>query len=307
MLRENQLTLESELAFFAQIAKARTLTQVARELDYSVAAVSKRLSALERNLGVKLLRRSPRALSLTDEGERLLTGANQIMNAVEQLRSDVCGPNNAPSGRLRINGTFGFGRRFLAPIIDQYTQQYPDVEVQLILTDMPLNLAAHAIDICIWLDPLPEARLIARKIAACKRIVCASPAYLKQMGSPLVPADLAKHRCLVLRQTDSSFANWRFSRGRTTESVRVGGHLSSNDGEVIKQWTLAGRGIMIRSEWDVSQEIAQRKLVQLLPDYQSSASDIVAWYQPGQQRSARITRFLELLTETMKGAQSWRL
>ena len=301
------MSLESELAFFAQIARARTLTQVARELDYSVAAVSKRLSALERNLGVKLLRRSPRALSLTDEGERLLNGANQIMIAVEQLRSDVCGPNNAPTGRLRINGTFGFGRRFLSPLIDQYTQQYPDVEVQLILTDMPLNLAAHAIDICIWLDPLPEARLIARKIAACRRIVCASPSYLKQYGVPTTPADLANHRCLVLRQTDSSFANWRFSRGRTTESVRVGGRLSSNDGEVIKQWTLAGRGIMIRSEWDVSQEISQRKLVQLLPDYQTSSSDIVAWYQPGQQRSARITRFLELLTDAMKGHQSWRL
>jgi LysR family transcriptional regulator, transcriptional activator for dmlA len=299
--------LESELAFFAHIARAKTLTQAARELDYSIAAVSKRLSALERELGVKLLRRSPRALSLTDEGEQLLQGANSILATVEQLRAQIGGTKSPPRGRLRINGTFGFGRRFLAPLIEQYTKAYPEVEVQLLLTDMPLNLAAHAIDVCIWLDPLPDARLIARKIAACKRVVVASPAYLKKFSKPLVPSELSKHQCLVLRQTDSSFATWKFSKGRTSESVRVNGHLSSNDGEVVRQWTLAGQGLMIRSEWDVSELIKSKQLVQVLADYATTSSDIVAWYQPGTQKTARLHAFLEMLGEQFRGAQSWRI
>ncbi len=299
--------LESELEFFSRVARAKTLTQAAIELDYSVAAVSKRLSALEKHLGVKLLRRSPRALSLTDEGEKLLAGANQILQQVERLRSEVVSRSAAPKGRLRINGTFGFGRRFLAPLIDQYARDYPEVEVQLILTDVPLDLATHGIDCCVWLDPLPEERLIARKIASSKRIVCAAPSYLKHHEAPQTPSDLTRHACIILRQTDSSFATWRFTKGRTSQSIRVSGHLASNDGEVVKKWVLAGHGIMVRSEWDVSAEIAQRKLVQLLPDYATTDGDIVAWYLPGLQRTARLTRFLDRLTEQFKGPQEWRL
>jgi LysR family transcriptional regulator, transcriptional activator for dmlA len=299
--------LESELEFFSKIARARTLTQAALELDYSVAAVSKRLSALERQLGVKLLRRSPRALSLTDEGEKLLAGASHILQLVEHLRADVVGRNSTPKGRLRINGTFGFGRRFLAPLIDQYAKDFPEVEVQLILTDVPLDLTVHSIDCCVWLDPLPEARLIARKIASSKRIVCAAPSYLKKHAAPQVPSDLSQHTCLILRQTDSNFATWKFTKGRTTENVRVSGHLSSNDGEAVKQWALSGHGIMIRTEWDVSAEIAQKKLVPLLVDYSTVAGDIVAWYLPGLQRTARLTRFLDRLSEQFKGPQDWRV
>ncbi len=299
--------LESDLGFFSQVARARTLTQAAAELDYSVAAVSKRLTNLEKDLGVKLLRRSPRALTLTDEGEKLLSGANLILAQVEQLRSEVSGPTFAPKGRLRINGTFGFGRRFLAPLVNEYINRFPEVEIQLILTDTPLDLAAHAIDVCIWLDPLPDARLIARKLAACRRILCASPVYLKLHGTPKTPAELNQHRCILLRQTDANFATWKFTKGRHTESVRVSGHLSSNDGEVVKEWVLAGQGLMVRSEWDVSREIEQKKLVPLLMDYHTSPSDIIAWYPPGLQRTARLTRFLELLSDEFKGAQSWRL
>jgi LysR family transcriptional regulator, transcriptional activator for dmlA len=299
--------LESELEFFSKIARARTLTQAALEMDYSVAAVSKRLKALERQLGVKLLRRSPRALSLTDEGEKLLAGANHILQQVERLRSDVVGRSGTPKGRLRINGTFGFGRRFLAPLIDDYAREFPEVEVQLILTDMPLDLATHSIDCCVWLDPLPEERLIARKIASSKRIVCAAPSYLKQNPAPQLPSDLNRHSCLILRQTDSNFATWTFIKGRVQESVRVNGPLSSNDGEVVKHWCLQGHGIMVRSEWDVSAEIASGKLIALLTDYSTTPGDIVAWYLPGLQRTARLTRFLDRLTEKFKAPQAWRV
>ncbi len=299
--------IASDLNFFVLLARATSMTQAAQELDCSVAAVSKRLSQLERRLGVKLMQRSPRAMSLTDEGERLLEGANQILLQVEQLQTDVSGPKSAPRGRLRINGTFGFGRRFLAPLVHEYAKRYPEVEVQMLLTDTPLDLIARGIDICIWLDPLPETRLIARRIAACKRIVCASPRYLKQFGTPMTPAELANHHCILLRQTDANFATWRFQRGRTSEAVRVSGPMSSNDGEVVKQWVISGHGIMIRSEWDVASEIKQGLLEPLLLDYQCAPSDITAWYPPGLQRTARVTRFLDLLSESFKGHQSWRV
>jgi LysR family transcriptional regulator, transcriptional activator for dmlA len=299
--------LEADLAFFARLAKAASLTKAATELDVSIAAISKRLTALEQSLGVKLVQRTARAFNLTDEGEKLLNGSHEILQLVEQLRIEVSSPRQAPKGRLRINGTYGFGRRFLAPIIEQFARRYPEVQVQLILTDMPLDFATHAIDLCIWLDPLPEDNLIARRISPCRRILCASPQYLKQFGTPISPNELRNHRCIILRQTDMNFANWTFIKGRQQETIRVNGHLASNDGEVVKQWVLAGHGLMIRSEWDVSAEIQQRRLVALLTDYSSAPSDIIAWYPPGLQRTARLMRFLELLTESFRGPQSWRL
>ncbi|TAF39639.1 MAG: hypothetical protein EAZ66_04450 [Alphaproteobacteria bacterium] len=144
-------------------------------------------------------------------------------------------------------------------------------------------------------------------MAACRRIVCATAAYLKKFGTPKVPNDLTHHRCLLLRQTDSNFATWTFNKGRVTERIRVSGHLASNDGEVVKNWVLNHQGIMLRSEWDVSAEIGRKQLVQVLTDYTAAPGDIGAWYLPGAQKTARVAKFLDLLSDEFKGPQSWRL
>ncbi len=300
-------SLAADLSFFAVVARASSLTAAARELDLSVAAVSKRLSALERDLGAELLSRNSRALLLTEAGERLLRGANELLGSMEQLREDILNPKAPPRGRLRINGTYGFGRRFLAPIVDAYVRQYPQVDVQLLLTDYPLNLNTRAVDLCLWLDALPEQRQVARTICASRRLVVASPHYLQARGIPLSPADLSQHACLLLRQTDQTYATWRFTRGRTSESVRVRGPLASNDGEVVKLWCLAGHGVMLRSEWDVAEHIRDGSLVPLLNDYAAPNSDLVAWFLPGQQRAGKVKSFLEFLAESIGKNPPWRL
>jgi LysR family transcriptional regulator, transcriptional activator for dmlA len=300
-------SLAADLSFFAVVARASSLTAAARELDLSVAAVSKRLSALERDLGAELLSRNSRALSLTEAGERLLRGANELLGSMEQLREDILNPKAPPRGRLRINGTYGFGRRFLAPIIDAYVRQYPQVDVQLLLTDYPLNLNARAVDLCLWLDALPEQRQVARTICASRRLVVASPHYLQNRGVPQSPADLSQHACLLLRQTDQTYATWRFTRGRTSESVRVRGPLASNDGEVVKLWCLAGHGVMLRSEWDVADQIRDGSLVPLLNDYTAPNSDLVAWFLPGQQRAGKVKSFLDFLADSIGKNPPWRL
>ncbi len=297
----------ADLSFFSVVARASSLTAAARELDLSVAAVSKRLSAMEQALGIDLLTRNSRALLLTEAGERLLRGANDLLGSMDQLREDVVNPKAPPRGRLRINGTYGFGRRFLAPVIDAYVRQYPQVDVQLLLTDYPLNLNARAVDVCLWLDALPEQRQVARTICASRRLVVASPDYLRRRGTPHSPADLSQHSCLLLRQTDQTYATWRFTRGRTSESVRVRGPLSSNDGEVVKLWCLAGHGIMLRSEWDVAEQIRDGSLTPLLADYAAPNSDLVAWFLPGQQRTGKVKSFLDFLAESIGKHPPWRL
>jgi LysR family transcriptional regulator, transcriptional activator for dmlA len=296
----------AELGFFAVVARASTLTAAALQLDVSVAAVSKRLSQLERELGSVLLQRSARSLSLTEAGERLLAGATGVLQEIDQLRGAVSDPGAGPRGRLRINGTFGFGRKFLAPVVDAYLQRYPAVDVQLLLTDFPLNLNTRAIDLCIWLDPLPEARQIARTLAPCRRLAVAAPSYFSKHGKPLHPSELAQHRCLLLRQTDQTYATWRFTRGKTTESVRVRGPFASNDGEAVKQLCLSGQGIMLRSEWDVYQEVAQGTLVPVLTEYSTPSSDVVAWFLPGQERSGRVRSFLDLLADSLGKTPPWQ-
>ena len=287
----------SELSFFVQLIKSGSLAATARELNLTPPAVSKRLARLEQRLGVRLLNRTTRSISLTAEGELYLTNAQRILGEIEEMERQVSSRRAEPRGLLRINAPLGFGRTHISVAISSFVKRYPDVEVQLHLTDRPMNLPDDSIDVAIRFGELPDSRLIARKIAVNRRRLCAAPAYLQAFGYPQTPEDLARHNCIVLRQNDSAFGIWRLSHGKKVESIKVGGNLSTNDGEVALNWALDGHGILLRAEWNLAAHLRSGELVEVLADYQAPPADIYAVYLERLNLSAKVSVFIEHLRE----------
>ncbi|WP_377700933.1 LysR family transcriptional regulator [Pseudoduganella sp. UC29_71] len=291
----------SELAFFVQIVKEGTLSGAARELGVTPAAVSKRLTRLEEAVGVPLLNRTTRRLSVTDAGELYYANALRILAELEDLERLLSQDRAAPKGLLRVNAPLGFGRTYITPIVSNFVKRYPEVEVQLQLSDHPLSLVDESYDIGIRFGDVPDARVIATKIADNRRLVCAAPSYLKQHGVPRVPNDLARFNCIVLRQNDAAYGTWRFTKGRQTETVKVRGTLSSNDGEVALNWALDGHGLLLRAEWDIAKYLRSGRLQIVLEDYATPSADIHAIYPEKHKLSPKVKVFVEFLATSFQG------
>ncbi|CAL93864.1 LysR substrate-binding domain-containing protein [Azoarcus olearius] len=285
----------SELAFFLLLADKGSFTAAARELNLTPPAVSKRLAQIEQRLGVRLLNRSTRRVSLTDEGELYLEHARRIVADIEDMEASLGSRRAAPKGLLRVNATLGFGRTTIAPIVSAFARQHPEVEVQLQLTDAPIDLVATGFDLAIRFGELPDSRLSARKLMSNRRFLCASPAYLDAHGTPQTPAELARHACILHRQNDDAYGIWRLARGRHVETVKVRGTLSSNDGDVVLGWALDGHGILIRSEWDLAKYLESGRLRAVLPDYTLPTADLYAVYPARRNQPARVRAFIDFL------------
>ncbi|WP_313430664.1 LysR substrate-binding domain-containing protein [Pseudomonas sp.] len=285
----------SELAFFSQLVGAGSLAATARELNLTPPAVTKRLAQLEKRLGVRLLNRTTRSISLTAEGETYLVNAKRILEEIEEMERQVSSSRAEPKGLLRVNAPLGFGRTHVGPAISSFAKRYPEVEVQLHLSDRPIHLPDDAIDVAIRFGELPDSRLIARKIATNRRRLCATPGYLDAFGRPESARDLMKHKCIVLRQNDAAFATWRLSRGKQIESIKVHGGLSTNDGEVALNWALEGHGILMRAEWNLADHLRSGRLEEVLGDYETPPADIYAVYLERLNLSAKVSFFIEHL------------
>ena len=213
----------SEMTFFSLLARCGSLSAAGRELGVSTPAVSKRLALLESRLGVRLLARTTRRVSLTPEGELYLDNARRILADIDDVERQLAGAMAAPSGLLRVNTTLGFGRSHIAPLVSQFAKAHPRIEVQLQLTVDPPALTEDAFDVCVRFGEPPDARVVARMLAPNRRLLCASPAYLEKNGMPKSPADLAQHNCIGIRQGDQAYGLWRLSAGRRSEAVKVRG------------------------------------------------------------------------------------
>ena len=287
----------TDLGFFTLLARQPSLAAAAQALGVTPPAVSRRLAALEKRLGVRLLNRTTRRLSLTPEGERYLEDGEQILRDIESLERSLAASRETPRGLLRINATFGFGRRHLAPLVSQFAKSWPDVEIVLQLTDRPLDLTEHAMDIGIRFGAPPDARVLARKIASNRRLLCAAPAYIAQHGQPAQPRDLLNHACIVIRENNAAFNNWQLTDGKQQTMVKVRGPLSTNHGEIAVDWALAGHGIILRSEWDVAAYLRAGQLVRVLDPWIGNSADIHAIYPQRHHLSATVRVFLDFLAE----------
>lgn len=294
------LTSSDDLIFFNRIASRGSLTAVAQELGLSLPAVSKRLRQLEQRLGVQLVQRTTRSLSLTPEGQLYLEGARPILSQLEELESAVSNRQPALRGHLSINATFGFGRRHVAPAVSAFAELNPQLEISLQLSSQPVSLLDEGIDIDIRVGEPPDSRLIAQRLLHNPRILCAAPAYLERAGVPKEVTELAQHNCILLRQYGSDYALWRFHKDGRDYVQKVSGTLLSNDGEVVVNLGLAGHGLILRSRWDVQQHIDSGRLRVLLPDYRTPRADIYAVFQQRRHTPQRITTFINYLAKTIE-------
>lgn len=285
----------SEMAFFSLLARHGSFSATARELGVSTAAISKRLSQMEARLCVQLLNRTTRRSSLTQEGETYLTHARRILADIDEMEERVSGAVTVPKGLLRVNATLGFGRSHVAPLISIFSKNHPEVQVQLHLSATPPPLTEDAFDVCICFGEPPDARVIARKIAPNRRLLCASPGYLAQHGTPKVPHDLTRHNCIGIRQGDEAYGVWRLRSGKRIETIKVHGNLSTNDGEIAVNWALDGHGIVMRAEWDIAKYLQSGRLRQVLENYQTPPADIHVVYPKRHQLTARVRTFVDFL------------
>lgn len=288
-------TAPNEMAFFSQLVRCGSLSATARELAITTPAVSRRLAQLEARLGVTLLARTTRRISLTHEGEVYLEHARRILADIDDMERLVGGAQAAPNGLLRVNATLGFGRSHIAPLIASFARQHPQVQVQLQLTVNPPPLTDDVFDVCVRFGAPPDARVIARRLAPNRRLLCAAPAYLERFGVPRSPAELARHNCIGIRQGDEAYNVWRLAAGSRHSAVKVRGNLSTNDGEIAVGWALAGLGVVMRAEWDVARYLRSGRLVRLLDGWETPPADIHAVYPQRHQMSSRVCAFVDLL------------
>ena len=289
----------NDLAFFSTLATSGSLTAAARELGITTPAVSKHLALMESRVGMSLVNRSTRRMSLTQEGELYLTNARHILGEIQAMEEVLGVSKGVPKGLLRVNATLGFGRSHVAPLISRFVRVYPQVEVQLQLSVNPPALTDDAFDVCIRFGAPPDSRVIAKRIAANRRLLCASPKYLAERGVPRSPGDLAKHNCIGIRQGEEAHGLWRMSSGKgkkaVSEAVKIRGNLITNDGEIAVNWALDGHGILLRAEWDVERYLQERRLVQVLAPYSMPDADIYAVYPQRHQLAARVRRFVDFI------------
>jgi DNA-binding transcriptional LysR family regulator len=290
----------ADMEFFTLVARHGSLAAAARALDLTPPAATKRLAQLEARLGVRLVNRTTRRISLTGEGETYLAHAGRILAAIREMEDAVSSGRAAPKGLLRVNATLGFGRTTIAPIVSEFAKHYPQVEVQMEVTDRPVDLVESGYDLAIRFGTLPDKRLNARRVMTNRRFLCASPRYLKEHGTPSSLADLARHLCIVHRQNDEAHGVWRFHSGEGeehSEVVKVRGALSSNDGDIVLGWALDGHGILVRSEWDLARYVESGRLKIVLPQYRLPSADLFVVYLNRRNQAARTRAFIDFLVE----------
>ena len=304
-----------DLELVLAIRQHGTLAAAARALGLAAPAATKRLAAIEARLGLRLFQRTTRRVSPTTEGETVCARASELLRGFEALESELRERRAEPSGPIRLAATFGFGRHWVGPALASFQQRHPGVSVQLQLTEQLPDLAVEGFDGAIWLWTAPAQRAsewVSRRLAPNQRVLVAAPAYLKAHGAPHTPQDLAQHACLVVRENggphQQRFDHWRLhpSDATTPLHVQVGGPLSSNSGELVRDWCLAGHGIMLRSLWDIAPQLSSGELVRVLPGWSMPDADI-HWLAPYRSQVPRRIRLLVEHLATAFKAEPWTL
>ncbi|QEI09297.1 LysR family transcriptional regulator [Pigmentiphaga aceris] len=281
---------------FLSVARKSSFSAAADELGASAAYVSKRVRMLEDELGVRLLHRSTRRVMVTEEGERVYKWAQRILDDMDHLMQEVSTTRQEPRGVLRISTSFGFGRNIMGPAMGRLAERHPSLKVRLEVFDRLVDVAAEGFDLDVRVGDEIAPQMIAHRLASNERVLCAAPAYLARRGTPRNVAELAQHDCLVIKERDHPFGVWRLLQGREEHTVKVTGPLSSNHGEIAVQWAVDGRGLILRSRWDVAELLASGALVQVLPDVVQEAN-IWAVHPSRLASSAKVRVCVEFLQE----------
>ena len=298
----------ADMTLFVSIVKNQGLAAAGRELGLSPATVTARLKALEDRYGVKLLNRSTRHLFLTDAGSLYHQACLEIIDSVKETENLLHTGTHEVRGTLKVSAPRDIGKQYIAPILSEFAEKYPDVVPYLYLNDNLSNLAESGLDLVIRYGELADSNLISRKLALSKRVLCASPEYLARKGTPMTPQELVNHDCLAMVRSNEELKNWHFQDDDQHCTITLAPKRFADDGEVIRQWALDGAGIALKSILDVKEDIEHQRLVTVLDGYMknfntatsSAGADLNVIYQSRQYQPKRLRLFLDFLFQKFK-------
>ena len=289
----------AELRIFCNVARRSSFGGAATEMGVSPAHVSQRVSELERKLGATLFHRTTRRVVITEQGETAYAWARRVLDAADALNREVTGSRQSISGVFRVSTSLRLGRNHVSPILALLAKRFPELDVWLELVDRRVDLLAEGFDVDIRMGEVSEPHLHAHQVATNVRVLCAAPAYLKRHGTPKTLADLARHDCLLYRERHQTFGVWRMNGPHGAESVKVAGRMGSNHSDVVRNWTLDGRGITLLAGWDVADELRAGTVVRVLPGY-SQPADIWAVTPSRLDNSVKLRACVEFLLKHLR-------
>jgi DNA-binding transcriptional LysR family regulator len=294
-----------QIETFASVAAKGSLSAAAQAEGIAPAVIGRRLDALEERLGVKLLVRTTRKITLTFEGSAFLEDCQRIINDMQNAEASVSEGGVKASGHLRVSAPAGFGRRHVAPLVPKFTAQHPDVTVSLDLTDRMVDLVNEGFDCAVRLGELPDSSLVSLRLGENRRVCVASPAYLDRRGEPENLAALTHHNCLALGASANQQRGWVFQQDGKVVTIRVAGTMECSDGAVLHEWCLEGRGLAWRSWWEVGADIGAGRLVSVLDAFAAPPIGIHAVFPQRRHLPLRVRLFLDLLKHTYQMPGYW--
>jgi len=294
----------NDMATFASVVAEGSFSRAALSLGLSKATISKRISRLEDRLGVRLLNRTTRRLSLTEIGSAFHEHCARLVAEAEEAEQTVTALTANPRGTLRVNVPMSFGRLHIARAIPQFLAQFPDLKVDITLDDAFVDLVHGGYDLAIRIADLPDSSLVARRLAPSRRVVCGSPGYFRRRGVPETPDDLRNHECLSYRYLATT-GSWPFKRGQRTWSIPVNGSLSANNGDVLLAAAVAGTGLVLVPTFMVEQQLRSGALRPVLASYAESDFGIYAVYPHRRHVSAKVRAFVDYFAERFGPAPYW--
>jgi DNA-binding transcriptional LysR family regulator len=295
-----------QIESFVAVAAKGSLTAAAQAEGVAPAVIGRRIDALEERLGVKLLLRTTRRITLTHEGSAFLEDAQRVLVDLANAEASVSAGGVKASGHLRITAPAGFGRRHVAPLVPRFLAQHPEVSLSLNLSDRVVDIVNEGFDCAVRVGDLPDSSLVSVRLADNRRRCVASPAYLQRAGVPRHPSELQRHECLTLSSEASQTRGWAFMVDGQLQHLRPSGRLDCSDGQVLHAWCLAGLGLAWRSTWEVEAELARDMLVSVLDDFAAPPNGIYAVFPQRRHLPLRVRLWIDFLKHSWGDPLYWQ-
>ena len=294
-----------QIESFVAVAAKGSLTATAQAEGVAPAVIGRRIDGLEERLGVKLLVRTTRRITLTHEGSAFLENCQRLLTDLANAEASVSAGGVKASGHLRITAPAGFGRRHVAPLVPAFVAQHPEVSLSLNLSDRVVDIVNEGVDCAIRVGDLPDSSLISVRLADNRRLCVASPAYVQRAGTPSAPGDLMRHQCLTLSSDASQTRGWAFVVDGELTHLRPGGRLDCSDGQVLHGWCLGGLGIAWRSTWEVEADVAAGRLLVLLDKFAAPPSGVFAVFAQRKHLPLRVRLWIDHVKQTYGNPAYW--
>lgn len=294
-----------QIESFVSVAQKGSLTAAAQAEGVAPAVIGRRIDGLEERLGVKLLVRTTRRISLTHEGSAFLEDCQRLLTDLANAEASVSAGGVKASGHLRLTAPAGFGRRHVAPLVPRFIAAHPDVSISLNLSDRVVDIVNEGFDCAVRVGDLPDSSLVSLRLADNRRLCVAAPAYLQRAGTPRHPNELARHECLALSSDASQSRGWAFLVDGEVVHLRPSGRLDCSDGQVLHDWCLRGLGIAWRSTWEVEREVASGELLSVLDDFAAPPNGIYAVFAQRKHLPLRVRLWIDFLKHTYGEPRYW--